>query len=354
MLELSTIEQTIGYVFDNKDLLQQAFVRKSYSEEHGGQNNEVLEFIGDKALDLVVIRIMMERFGVITEDKAYGEFKLRNPKYFQTKYDEGKFTDIKQDLVKKKALSNAMDALGLNQYLIMGNGDIKQNRQNDTSVKEDLFEAILGAVALDSDWDMDILTDVVENMIDFDAYFDSDIEDSQNYVGKVQEWCQINENALPYYQYMGETDRTVGEPFNNLYENGSGLSKCQLCFERNYFNGYGNNNAEARENCAEIFYDWLNENGYIKNPIEEAIGEPSEYESIRQLNELYQKGLISKPIYTFKHGYDDYGNIEWRCECLVEENGRPFYNFASTKKEAQRMSALETILDLLGIYDDNE
>lgn len=354
MQELNTIEQTIGYEFDNKDLLQQAFVRKSYSEEHGGQNNEVLEFIGDKVLDLVVIRIMMERFGLITEDKEYSEFKLRNPKYFQTKYDEGKFTDIKQDLVKKKALANAMETLGLNQYLIMGRGDIKQNRQNDTSVKEDLFEAILGAVAIDADWNMDVLTEVVENMIDFDAYFDSDIEDSQNYVGKVQEWFQINENVLPHYQYMGGTERTVCEPFYNPYENGSGLYKCQLCFERNYFNGYGNNNSEARENCAEIFYDWLNENGYIKDPIEEAIGEPNEYEAIRQLNELYQKKLISKPIYTFKQGYDDYGNIEWCCECLVEENGRSFYNFASTKKEAQRLSAFESILDLLGVYDDNE
>ena len=69
MSDFSKIEQTIGYTFDNKDLLQQAFVRKSYSEEHGGQNNEVLEFIGDKALDFAVVRIMMEQFGIITEDK---------------------------------------------------------------------------------------------------------------------------------------------------------------------------------------------------------------------------------------------------------------------------------------------
>lgn len=102
MSDFSKIERTIGYTFGNKDLLQQAFVRKSYSEEHGGQNNEVLEFIGDKALDFAVVRIMMERFGIITEDKGWSKFKLRNPKYFQTRYGEGKFTDIKQDLVKNK------------------------------------------------------------------------------------------------------------------------------------------------------------------------------------------------------------------------------------------------------------
>ena len=99
-INLESIQNTIGYEFNNTDILQQAFVRRSYSEEHGGQNNEVLEFIGDKALDLAVIRIMMDEFGQITEDKEYKEFKLRNPRYFQTRYSEGKFTDIKKD--KKK------------------------------------------------------------------------------------------------------------------------------------------------------------------------------------------------------------------------------------------------------------
>lgn len=352
MLEFGKIEHTIGYEFENKDLLQQAFVRKSYSAEHGGQNNEVLEFIGDKALDLVVIRIMMERFGVITEDKDYSEFKLRNPKYFQTKYEEGKFTDIKQDLVKKKALSKAMDALGFHKYLIMGQGDVKQNRQNDISVKEDLFEAIIGAVAIDSDWDMDVLTEVVENMIDFVAYFDNDIESSQNFVGLVQEWFQVNEEELPHYQYMGGTERTVGEPFNNSLEWGEGLYKCQLCFDNKYFNGYGNNNSEAREMCAQLFYEWLEYNGFIVDPIVEAIGEPDENEPIRQLNELYQKRLISKPIYTFKQGQDENGYIEWRCDCLVPENERTFTNYASSKREAQKMSAYDALLDLIGMYED--
>ena len=49
---LEMIQGQIGYRFNNLDLLKQAFTRRSYSEENGGENNEVLEFIGDKALDL--------------------------------------------------------------------------------------------------------------------------------------------------------------------------------------------------------------------------------------------------------------------------------------------------------------
>ena len=52
--DLIGIENQIDYKFKNRDLLQQAFVRRSYSVENGGANNEVLEFIGDKALDFVV------------------------------------------------------------------------------------------------------------------------------------------------------------------------------------------------------------------------------------------------------------------------------------------------------------
>ena len=46
--DYTLIEAQIGYEFNNRMLLQQAFTRKSYTNEtHDGDNNEVLEFIGD-------------------------------------------------------------------------------------------------------------------------------------------------------------------------------------------------------------------------------------------------------------------------------------------------------------------
>ena len=55
------IEQHIGYEFENRTLLQQAFTRKSYTAEtHDGDNNEVLEFLGDKVLDLIVVKALTE------------------------------------------------------------------------------------------------------------------------------------------------------------------------------------------------------------------------------------------------------------------------------------------------------
>ena len=46
-MNFNFIEKQIGYTFENKELLQQAFIRRSYSKENGGEDNEVLEFIGD-------------------------------------------------------------------------------------------------------------------------------------------------------------------------------------------------------------------------------------------------------------------------------------------------------------------
>ena len=63
--DLENIKKLIGYGFgleyeEFDSLLQQAFIRKSYSREKGGQNNEVLEFIGDKALDIAVVKKLSE------------------------------------------------------------------------------------------------------------------------------------------------------------------------------------------------------------------------------------------------------------------------------------------------------
>ena len=338
-INLESIQNTIGYEFNNTDILQQAFVRRSYSEEYGGQNNEVLEFIGDKALDLAVIRIMMEEFGQITENKEYKEFKLRNPKYFQTKYSEGKFTDIKKDLVQKKALAKSMDRLGFHNQLIMGKGDIAQNVQEQDSVKEDLFEAIIGAIAVDSNWDMDKITDAVITMIDFESYFEHEEDPSDNYVGMVQEWAQKNDYGLPQYVY---------QEFDDRYE-------CQILIDEIGLNTFGEgiSKAKARMDAARKAYRILLEDGYIINIYKEAVGEADEYESLRQINELVQKGLIAKPKYKFEQEYDRDGNPIWTCTCSVEEVDESFVNTANSKKESQRESAYEMLLYLMDEYVEN-
>ena len=197
--DLIFIQSQIGYTFNNLDLLQQAFTRRSYSEENGGENNEVLEFIGDKVLDLFVVKLLISQ-----NSNAVGLYKKHDPKLKNTwayiteqktfpdenvlvsDYSEAELTETKKLLVQKKTLANRIDELGIGYCLLMGSGDIQQNIGQENSVKEDLFEAILGAIAIDFNWDMENLQNAVEIMLSPKSVLaDGDAED---YPTMMQEW----------------------------------------------------------------------------------------------------------------------------------------------------------------------
>ena len=126
------VQGQIGYDFKNLDLLQQAFTRRSYTAENGGENNEVLEFIGDKALDFMVVKLLIQKYGYLANrDPIDGtkisvweqEFK-RNQEgceapavnSFGCDYDEDDLSKIKSRMVNKKALARRMDELGFSEH----------------------------------------------------------------------------------------------------------------------------------------------------------------------------------------------------------------------------------------------
>jgi dsRNA-specific ribonuclease len=149
------IERKIGYIFRNETLLEQAFTRSSYAHEHDDvQDNEVLEFIGDEALDFIVTK---ELIG------SYSRWK-NEVGYYRSPLDQGRLTELKKNCVDSSALSKCIGRLGLVQYLRMGNGDIAGHVELQQSVKEDLFEAIVGAVTLDSNWDLQAIRILVTVM----------------------------------------------------------------------------------------------------------------------------------------------------------------------------------------------
>ncbi|MCF0111321.1 MAG: hypothetical protein HUJ58_05445, partial [Erysipelotrichaceae bacterium] len=162
--DLEFIEERIGYEFANRDLLRQAFVRRSYSKENGGANNEVLEFIGDKVLDLVVVKLLAKEYGYMMSSLDVYDEEIHYDA-FLSEYQENKLTEIKTNLTQKKTLAKCIDNLGIAGYLIMSKGDELNEVQKEASVKEDLFEAILGAVAIDSKWNMEEIEDTVHYML---------------------------------------------------------------------------------------------------------------------------------------------------------------------------------------------
>ena len=326
---LEFIQEQLEYEFDEPKLLRQAFTRKSYSEEHHGvYNNEVLEFYGDKALEFIVMKKLSEYFGETTQNGKYASQKT-----------EGQLTEIKKKLVCKKMLAHRIDVLDFADCLLMGKGDEAQNAQDQESVKEDLFEAIIGAVAIDCDWDAETLEEVVDRMIDIEYYLENGFQDDENYVDLIQTWCQKKYGYLPEY---------------NIYELNDGY-ECiiSLSNEFNGFSGQGYSKREARMNAAREAYEYLDEENELILPIDE-VGEPDIDRAINQLQELYQKGYIGEPWYDFTETYDENGNPLWHCECHVEGSEIYFEDEYTSKKYGKKAVAYDMLCDILDWEEDDE
>lgn len=351
------IEQLIGYKFKRRMLLQQAFTRKSYTNEtHDGDNNEVLEFIGDKALDMAVVRAMGDHYGEVNDRDEYA-----------CDLNEGELTQLKAKLIESKMLAHRIDELGFAEYLIIGKSDRKNNVWDDQHVKEDLFEAIIGAVVVDSDWDMDAIQDVVELMLNLDHYLENGFDENCNYVSLVQQWRQKRYGSLPCYEYS-DTDTyyvnrmlqyytIVGQRSTMENEDSKGPITCKLFIDDgNPFVGHGYSKSQARMAAAECAYRYLDESDLLYTLVD-AIGEPLPETAISKLQELAQQGYFSMPEYVFKETHDDNGNPIWRCECHVSDYKYYYWKEASSKKEAKRGAAynmLESILHADGKNNDND
>ncbi len=234
---IKLIEKKIGYTFKDKSLLKQAFTRSSFCNEHrrrGGKeyiSNEVLEFFGDSVLSTAIISIML-----IEKTERY-----ENGVY--TKLREGDFSNIRSKLSDKRNLSKSMKALGLQKYLIMGEGDGKMGVENEPSVMEDLFESIIGAVYIDCGMDIGRVITIVSGMLDVSEYFSGNTAPIQSHKNALQEWCADKKHRLPAPVY--KTVSESGPDHKRIYE------RAVVIGERTVAVGSGKNQKIADSDAAE-------------------------------------------------------------------------------------------------------
>ncbi len=201
------IEKIIGYTFRDKSLITQAFTRTSFCNERGGgyQSNEVLEFIGDSVLSVAIITFLTEMHA---ERYEHG---------IRTVFGEGDFSNIKSRLSDKKNLSECITAIGLEKYLRLGEGDKKLGIEREPSVKEDLFESIIGATYIDCERDIATVMTVVSRMLDVSAYAVK-TPPTQSSKNALQEFCADKKRRLPQpiYKTLGDE----GPDHKKVYERG--------------------------------------------------------------------------------------------------------------------------------------
>lgn len=176
---LEHIEQCLGHTFQNKGLLFQAFVHKSFLNEcsfAGLVANERLEFLGDAVLDLYVSSFLFSGFSAM---------------------EEGKLSQCKARLVCQESCAHMMQQLGLVAFLIVGKGELVQLTKERPSVASDLLEAIIGAIFVDGGWP------AAEKFLfqHFSAHFESLSQaPSENAKAKLQEYFAKQGRPIPEYR----------------------------------------------------------------------------------------------------------------------------------------------------------
>ena len=219
--ELDVIQEKIGYKFNKQYLLTQAFTRSSYATENQNrEDNEKLEFVGDKVLDFIVVKKLTDLYGFESEVLVQTHEAVRNgepikenniviEKSFEFSFSEGEMTEIKKQLVQTSFLSKAIEKLELEKYLLMGKGDIKNNVQNEPHVKEDLLEAIIGAVAIDSSWNMEAIEKVIDKILNIDNHIQNGVDDGIDYISYVQNWHQKEYGKEPEYVFCANGSEEI-------------------------------------------------------------------------------------------------------------------------------------------------
>ncbi|MFT4519019.1 MAG: ribonuclease-3 [Halioglobus sp.] len=126
MADEARLQKALGYKFGDPLLLKLALTHRSA----GGQNNERLEFLGDSILNHIIAEAVYLRFP-------------------ETR--EGEMSRMRASLVKGETLAEVARELQLGEYLQLGSGERKSGGQRRSSILADAFEAIVGAILLDSD-----------------------------------------------------------------------------------------------------------------------------------------------------------------------------------------------------------
>ena len=132
---LSEFEKLLNYRFTDLRLLQKALIHSSYAFEHSNSenNNEILEFLGDAVLDLVVGEYLFLRF---------------------PSWPEGKLTRAKASAVCKPACAECAAKFQVGKYMLLGKGEEMSGGRTRMSILGDAFESIIGAIYLDNNYEV--------------------------------------------------------------------------------------------------------------------------------------------------------------------------------------------------------
>lgn len=219
--DVDKLEKSFDLKFYNPELLERALTHRS----RGNANYERLEFLGDSVLGFVVAEELYHRFPGIPE---------------------GKLSRMRSYVVRKETLARVARTLDLQDYLQLGEGELKSGGFNRDSILSDSLEAIIGAVYLDQGLDAarEFIHARFREVLD-SLTVDTVYKDSKS---RLQEYLQQRGEPVPSYDIVAVT----GEAHNQTFE-----VACRISVSTEPYTGTGSSRRIAEQRAAKQALDSL-------------------------------------------------------------------------------------------------
>ena len=220
MQNLEKLQEKLGYKFKNPTHLKIALTHKSAKNGH---NNERLEFLGDAVMDLIVGEYLFKKFSS----------------------DEGDLSKLRAALVNESSFSKFAKFLGIGENLNMSLSEERNGGREKPSLLSDAFEAIMGAVYLESGLQNTAriaitILEILYPRISFNELV-------RDYKTALQELTQAKFGVTPEYVLLGSS----GPDHKKSFE------MAALVGGRRLSSAVGASKKEAEQKCAQIAIELL-------------------------------------------------------------------------------------------------
>ena len=227
--DLSELQARLDHRFTDLSLLRSALTHSSHSTERHQQdrldNNERLEFLGDRVLGLSICQQLMSAFPRASE----GELARR--------YNR---------LVARKMCAVIAQSLDLGRFLILSSGEARAGGRSKSTILANAMEAVLGAVFLDGGYEKahQVITQLWRAELTVGGDFLLDAKTA------LQEWAQGKGFDLPVYKDVGRS----GPDHQPLFS-------CEVQVEQvGLGQGNGPSKRAAEQRAAQDLLEKINEN----------------------------------------------------------------------------------------------
>lgn len=227
--QLSQIEEKLGYRFQDRSHLVQAFAHPSFVNENQRvvkEPNERLEFLGDSVL------------GLIIADWLY-----------QTLPDEreGVLSSLRSALVEAETCAHFATKLSLEHYLLLGKGEWRSSERGRRSILADLFEAVVAAIFLDGGFE----AARVFVMKHFHGELEGHVRAPKtNWKAELQDYCQKKFQETPVYEVLQESGPDHSKQFDVAV----------MIQGKSIGTGMGSSKKQAESQAAREALEWLKQN----------------------------------------------------------------------------------------------